>query len=54
MAAATHNTILSTLFMSLASVVTGFGPCPQHIEDPALNPAQIYGWPYPKYDAAPL
>ena len=41
-------------FMSLVSVVTGFGPCPQHIEDPALNPAQIYGWPYPKYNAAPL
>ena len=33
----------------LLSVVTGFGPCPQHIEDPGLNPAQIYGWPYPKY-----
>jgi len=34
-------------------VVTGFGPCPQHIEDPGLNPAQIYGWPYPKFPVTP-
>ena len=41
-----QTVILSEIF---CLVVTGFGPCPQHIEDPGLNPAQIYGWPYPKY-----
>ena len=44
------DTTSSIIMLSndLLSVVTGFGPCPQHIEDPGLNPAQIYGWPYPK------